>query len=214
MKQFFILIFSILFALSLSNCASQKRLTREEYLSLRNQYDDLRTRTYKGFTKDEVLDSVDKIFRIADTDYSIAYGEKGCIAHRPWTIYLILSITWGKDYWYISVNEKDDATTVRIREITEVNSLAGTPTGGGGAQATAISSMTNPDIIDQNEMKNKEALYTIFFKRLDFFLGLTDEWIDCKKAKKYVKKYKLKGHIEPFCLLATDDSPASIKDIE
>ena len=71
--------------------------------------------------------------------------------------------------------------------------------------------MVHPDIVDEKELLRREALYSVFFKRLDYLLGLTDEWFDCKRVKKYVEDNNLKGWVDPFCFLANDGKPAKLR---
>jgi len=191
----------------LTGCAAQRKLTRHEYIALREKYDQLRTKVYKNISKEQVLDAIEKLFNLADDDYQISYGKNGCIAYRNWCLYLVFAAAFGKDYWYILVNENMNETKVTIREVTQSTAFVGTATGNGGAQITTFPSMINPDIIDEIELKTRDAMYTLFFKRLDFLLGMSNEWLDCKKARQYMRDNNIKGNLDPFCVVASDRKP-------
>jgi len=183
-------------------CASQPQLTREEGLQMRRSYDAVRTRVYHGKCQEEVLTATTKLFSLADRDYFVTPSETGCMAARNWSVYFVIGFVMGKDYWYVTTEKTDAGTKIMIREVTYATGYAGTPTGGGGAQVTALPSLVNPDFIEYDEMRKQPQLYEVFFLRLDYLLGLSDKWVSCDDAS--VAEYV---SIDPLCLVASDKKP-------
>ena len=209
MKKLLIALFAIVFV---CGCVNKPRLTRQEFLELREQYDKTRTRYYSDVSTDDVLNAVDELFRLADVDYEIDHGKKSCIAHRNWLLYLVLAATSGKDYWYVSTHSENGKIKVVVRSRTDTQDTYATPVGGSsGAQVTTISSMNNPDVINELELRNRDAVYYLFFSRLDFLLGKSDVWLTCRDARWKARKIGHKGPIDTLCLCATDKSPENAK---
>lgn len=190
-----------------TSCAPVPKLTRAEYQAMRQSYDELRTRVYPNLSADQVLDAVDRLFTLADEDYRMIYGETGCIAYRRWFVFMIFAGGGGQDYWYVSTEAVEGGVRVRIRQVSYSLDYSVPPTSKGGVLMTDIALMNNPDAVDYTEMASRNALYFVFFKRLDYLLGLTDVWFSCAKTYEYRAKHELKGYLDPFCTLANDLAP-------
>lgn len=204
-------VFFVFLASFIFGCVAPPQYTREEYTAMRADYDDSRTRTYTDKTKAEVEAAVETLFRLADVDYQISYGDNVWVANRHWTLYMLIGAAWGKDYWYIDISEASgDGSTIVVRQFSDSQTASATPTGGGGAQVTTAGRMINPDVVDQWELQYRQAMYAVFFGRLDFLLGKKDQWLDCDTAKKWVKENNLKGPLDPLCLCATDSPPPGV----
>ncbi len=209
MKKIIVALFAIVFA---GGCVNKPRLTRQEYLELRDQYDKTRTRYYTDVSADDVLNAVDELFRLDDVDYNVAHGKNSCIAHREWLVYLVIAATNGKDYWYVSTQDENGKIKVTVRSRTDMQDTYATPVGGStGAQVTTISSMNNPDVIDELELRSRDSVYYLFFSRLDFLLGKSDVWLTCRDARWKTRKIGIKGPMDTLCRCATDKSPENAK---
>ena len=71
--------------------------------------------------------------------------------------------------------------------------------------------MNNPDVIDELEMRGRDAVYYLFFSRLDFLLGESDVWLTCLDARWKARKIGHKGPMDTLCLCANDKSPENAK---
>jgi len=190
MKRFVLLI------LLLCGCATIPQLTREESLKLRNEQIATTTKIYNNVTKEDVLIATDKLFRLADgDDFTITHTENTVLGNRRWLIYLVLAAAMGQDNWIVAAEENpvDKTVKVVVRVSTVSNNLAPMMTTGG---ANTWSVATLPGV--ENTIPGK-ALYYIFFKRLDYLLGITDEWLDCERADAIIKEEKISGSTECLC---------------
>jgi len=190
-------IFCILvLALTFFGCATQKQLTREESLKLRNEQIETTTKIYNNVSKEQVLIAVDRLFRLCDSDdFKIAHMENAVTGERRWLIYLVLAAAAGQDQWIVAAEE--DAVNKKVKVVVRVTQTASTfipmaTTGGSNTWTVA----TLPGV--ESTVPGK-ALYFIFFKRLDYLLGKTDNWLDCDTASKIIEEQKMEGSIECLC---------------
>ncbi len=206
MKKFFCVVICIVI---IGGCAP-KRLTREESLALREQYDSQRTRIYENASEEEVLNAVDELFRLADEDYELSHGKHGCMAHRKWSAYLVVAAVFGQDYWYIQTQEVDNGVKIVIREVTIEDAVSGNPYTG---VQNMPDGMENIDVFSRNEMERQGGLYQVFFARLDHLLGKTEEWVSCYGAEEIASEFGEPSIIlGPLCSSAHDKWPESAKD--
>ncbi|MGE4505622.1 MAG: hypothetical protein AB7D51_09765 [Desulfovibrionaceae bacterium] len=190
---------AIILVCSLVSCAKKPVLTREESLALRQKHLEMTQRTYSQKTPDEVLVAVDNILRLADGDYEIFHSEKGLIAKRRWSFYAVLFAAFGQDTWYISTEYTDsNSTNIEIRVVSQSQGVAPMATTNGGWTATTLPSLEDSVL--------SEPLYQLFYSRLDYLLGVSDIWYDCKIAKD-VFDVTMKNHVEPLCFCADDENP-------
>lgn len=196
----------VLFVVFIAGCA-EERLTREEYLELRHKYDEMRTRFYDDTSQEEVLTAVDELLRLADDDYEISHGDNGCIGERDWFLYLVLAASSGKDYWYVDTNERDGGTEVIIRVISEEVGYSGAYMPNAGVVTMTTPSMNNPDVIDRVELTYREAVYHLFYARLDYLLGKRDTWVTCSDASRERRELGLQGSLGELCMCANDRRP-------
>ncbi len=191
-------------------CAPQ-RLTREESLTLRKQYDSQRTRIYENVSEEKVLTAVDELFRLADKDYEVSHGQHGCLAQRQWFFYAVLAAASGFDYWYIQTEAVDNGTKIVIREVTIADAVSGNPYTG---VQNMPDGMENIDVFSRVEMENQGALYQVFFARLDYLLGKSEKWIGCNEARVMARDFGAASStwMDPLCTLANDKWPESAKE--
>jgi hypothetical protein len=183
-------------------CAQRApQLSREEALAQRRAQIAKMTRVYAGHSRDDILAAAGRIFTLADEDYRVQHLESGVNAHRKWMLYLVFSVTFGTDHWYVRAEDTPDGVQVSARVVSNSQAVAMAPGGGGGAQASTLPSIES--------CVQSDALYYTFFQRLEYLIGECDTWFDCRTAKAYFKGHGISGRMEPFCLLANDDQPAA-----
>lgn len=167
---------------TLAGCATKRQMTREEYL-------ETTTRIYDK-TPDEILNASEKVLRLIDgDDFSIAHTQNGLVATRNWVVYLVLAASNGSDIWVINTEPTKDGKT---RVTTSIStSMGGTIAPMGGQIATA------PGMSGMPAYGN--ASYDLFFKRLEYLLGLRAEWITCSEANNLVKTNVVWGDNSAIC---------------
>lgn len=179
-------------------CTSQKYLTREESLALRNKQIEDTTRIYSDVSKDDVLIAVDSIFRLADgNDFKITHTENAIIGERQWLVYLVFAAAFGQDRWIVATEENQKDKTVKV--VVRVTSLS--------SPVVPMVGTTNSDVRTGSVLALPgvestipgDALYYIFFHRLEYLLGKRNQWLDCAEANNIIKKAHLTGSIECLC---------------
>ncbi len=198
MKRFF--LFVLLLACVITAGCAQKVLTPQEIEAERNRQIQMITRYYPDKTAQEVLLAADRVFRLADDDYTVSHSPTGLQAQRKWMLFLLISVSTGTDAWTVTTEPLPEGG-VKVMAMHSSSSASTsvlmTPTTTGGASASAL---TTPAI--QN-MTTKPAIYELFFARLEHLLGKRKDWPTCKEAKKLFTD----GLLEPFCMVANDRTP-------
>lgn len=194
-KQQGVAITVLLIVIILTGCATQKTLTREEALNLRNEQIAATTRIYQDVTHEDVLIAVDKLWRLADgSDFQITHTENAIMATRHWLFYFVIGAVFGVDNWYVLAEQNESDVKVSVRVNTSAAPLAPVPVA--GTTNTAFSVTTLPPI---ESTVQGGALYAIFYARLDYLLGKSTEWWDCSTAAKKIAALNLAGNTDPLC---------------
>lgn len=152
---------SILCIIILTGCAS-RQLTPEEAAAVREQQIKSMSREYPGKTSRDILLAADRVFRLADNDYSCVHSENGLLAKRDVIMYYIFTSAIGDNTWELSTKVDGDKTKVSV--------------------VSRYSITTNPGGTHRDTVLNSE-LYDLFFSRLDYLLGISKEWTSCDQAK-------------------------------
>ena len=167
-------------------------LTREEWLAVTS-------RTYENVTKDEALAATETLFDLADgDDFQISHAQDGLYASRNWVVYLIIGGATGTDYWKVDAIEVPDGVQVSVQVNTQTQAIVPMATTGGDWTATTTGLAGSP--------VNGTAIYDVFWGRMDYLLGRSDEWMDCETAKRRVQEGLTWGINDALC------SPFSVKD--
>jgi len=199
MRKLLLILFCIVFV-SVSACAKYTRndvqlLTREEALRATDEKIAATTRIFENVKAEDVLIAVDKIFRLCDgSDFKLNHTESAVTGSRRWSIYLVLNAVFGVDNWIVTADQIDDNVKVTVL----VNSSA----------TTIAVPLVGDAVPDINSTIPGNALYAVFFNRLDYLLGKSTEWWDCETAKKKIKELGLNGEIDSLChFTVKDDKP-------
>lgn len=183
-------------SLILVGCAAKNpELTREEWLDIHNQ-------TYEEASSEEVIAAAEEVLRTADpNDVTFTHREDGFLSTRPFLYYFVLAATSGQDFYDLSVEERDAGGVIASLYMSRsASTLAGQPTGAGsGASVTTIPGNAAP--------VQSPASYFGFWKRVDYFLGLEDDWYTCDRIKEERESREdLWGHTDNICGIGFQDN--------
>lgn len=174
-------------ALTLVGCATKPRMTRQEALQVT-------TRTYTGVTQEQVISAAERVLTLADgDDFTFAHRTDGFLANRLWSVYLVLAASVGNDIWVLSATPRPDGSVFATVEV--------------GTSASAITPMTTttPGTWTATSLPPSAvpitgpALYEIFWGRVEYLLGFSDSWVDCKTADERVKSKATWGDNSALC---------------
>lgn len=188
------IISALLLASLLGGCAVQHQpQSREEWINTT-------TRNYIGMGKEQVLTATEKLFRLADgDDFKLTYTDDTVQATRSWTVYLVIAAAMGTDYWTIRANQTGDTVKVTAQVNTQSQAITPMPTTTSGTWTAGTMPMSGTPVMGT-------AIYDVFWARLDYLLGKTDEWMTCEQANKRVSDGITWGQLECLC------NPFNIKD--
>lgn len=176
---------------------------------------DLRTRYYPGETEDNVLEQITTVFELAQADYRILYGKHGVIAYRKWGWETMADEELGfggRAYWYADVERQPGGVQVRVRAIPAADPHTPLdPKEHEGRPGRLVSQLTlMPEDPLPDEDVEAEALYAVFFNRLDVLLGQNRFWLYCRAAEEYAKMEGLRGGLDAWCVDAGDARPGAL----
>lgn len=186
----------IIVSLMLSSCASTPPLSRDEWLRMTN-------RTYEGVTKEQALAAAEQILRLADgNDFMIAHSDEGFVASRNWSVYLVLAASFGTDVWQLRAAEYGTTGT-------KVSVSVSTQFGAVGAVATGPSTVAPLTTPSAGSAVNGTAIYEVFWARMDYLLGRSPVWMDCRAANHQVSTGVVWGDNSALCssFNIKDDAP-------
>jgi len=198
----------LLISTLLIGCAAQKPLTREEALKQREILAATTVRVYSDTSQEEVLKATEKILLLADgSDFKITHTKNAVIGNRLWSYYFVIGYVIGWDKWLVVAEKNGKDTTVGIRIYQDVQGfpmVAREPSMGGTGADWSIATL--PSI--ENTYPGK-AIYELFFRRLDYFLGKSKKWTNCESAALLVEEKKIDGDLTPLCdqITIKDDKP-------
>ncbi len=171
----------------LAACATPRpSLTRSEQINLVK-------RSYSDIDKETVIQAVEKLLLLTDrSDFEIAHTDEGFTATRSWTIYLVLSGAVGTDIWSVKATESEGFTDVSVSVYQQSSTLAATPTSSGSsASITTVPSGSVPIV--------NPALYYLFWSRMDYLLGKSEQWITCTEADEVLERAGAWGDYSVLC---------------
>lgn len=181
--------------LLLVSCASpykNRKLTREEYL-------EMSSKTYKGISKDKIFKSIETFFSLLDApeDILITHAEDGILAVNKWSSYAVIAYSEGSNTWNVKVKDSKDGIKVSLSVST----------------SSIDSTMSASNTGQHNQPVAGNAIFYLFFKRLNFLLGNTNQWTTCWDA---VDDQAIWGNAGPICdhTIIDDNLPLNISSLE
>lgn len=199
MREFRFIIIGL--SIALSACAHQRQMTREEWLKAGQK-------TYSNISKEHLIKNAQKVLTLADgEDFKFADRPNGFTATRNWLVYVVIAAAIGTDYWNFEIVETEGKLTATLNISHTQGSVSGYA---GGGQAGTVTTPTT------GFPYQGTAIYEVFWSRLDYLLGLRNDWLDCALLNKRVKTKEVWGSTEPLCLLATvkNSLPDDLSDSE
>lgn len=198
MKPYFILLLVIL----LTSCAQKQKFTRAEWLSATQK-------TYKNYSKEQLIEAAEKVLSLADkSDFQFSHMDKGFVATRNWSVYMVIAAAQGIDTWKFEVEEINGVSSARVNTSTMAGAMSGYSTGGQSGVVTSPGMMGNT--------VEGTAHYNMFWNRMDYFLGLTKTWADCTCGQKQIESKETWGDLDHICSSVTlnDLSPETLSETE
>jgi hypothetical protein len=177
-----VFVLTILFVL-LTGCAGNKA---KEYT--RQEWKELTSRTYTEFTQDQLIDAAKLVIERADPeDIRFAWHDNGFTADRSWLQYMIIAAANGVNHVQFLANEQTDGTIhTKLRLGASSGTITASPVIGsqgviGGASINNTGLGSIPRSIAA--MGYGDFTYAVFWKRLDYELGISKEYYTCRQAK-------------------------------
>lgn len=198
-----ILLCSVVAAV-LSGCAAQHLpMTREEYLATT-------TRFYPGKTKEDIFKAAEKLFTLSDgKDYSFTHTEASLEAARKWSIYLVLTASFGQDNWRVTAKDTEQGVKASVQASTQFQALQPMMVANGMNSDAYVT--TGP--LAGSPVKGN-ALYNLFWARMNYLLGERSDWMTCEQSDRNVKEGKEWGSNEALCNSFNVDDNDPIKPKE
>lgn len=169
-----------------AGCATHPQMTRDEYLQTTQ-------REYEGKSADDVLRAAEQLFVLADgDDFTFHHADDALSASRPWTVYLVLAASMGSDNWLIQTKEIPGGVKASAKVATSMGAVAPIATTGGDWTASGLPGMGG-------NLVAGTAIYDVFWARMDYLLGKSDEWMTCEDADSRVRAGITWGPNEALC---------------
>lgn len=180
----------------------------------RNEWKNITTRTYHGISNEKLFDAAEKIVNNADPeDTKFARFEDGFVADRYWFLFAVIASVHGYNTYNFRIKNLDNNTTqVKLIMSSSIasSSLSPSVTSGGGMGASVNSTGVSSGQTSSNQQNYGNFTYEIFWKRLDYELGLTDKWYSCQQAMEDYERGTLfflnDTPYDPFCSQATSEA--------
>ena len=188
---------TLLLALSLLLVSCAKEMSREEQLAINNKNISAANKIYSGFSKEDIANAVTKTLELIDpSDSKFTHYENKIIMMRRYFFTLLFNTVIGSDCWIVTFEKLNDQDVSVSLSVSIAQAAGMVPVGNTTAS-------TNPD----KTSVPSECESRLFFKRVDYFLGIEKKWISCKEAKKFMQdnNYYSDNPSSPFPLLCGDN---------
>lgn len=180
-------------------CAQQRKLSRDEWISATQ-------RSYSNISAETLISKAQEVLVLADgDDFNFSHSNRGFSASRNWTTYFVIGAAMGTDFWTFEVEPQ--GKDILLAKIS-VSTVAGNLVAAGGG-----STLTTPG---HGSPAQGNVVYNIFWNRLDYLLGKTDQWMDCKLVSKKIFNKEFFGNDEALCnsFNLTNEYPLNLSDSE
>ena len=150
MYKFIYLAFIILF----TGCSVKNLDTKVNEQSKKNEY--FTTREYKEISKDAIFEAAKKVFLLADKrKFRIdSYRDHLEVSKTKMSHFFLYPVTH-EDRWNLSINEKDNTSFAKL-ELVRIT-----------------------DFDEEDKEYLSKYSHELFWRRLDYLLGINDKWISC-----------------------------------
>ncbi|WP_337052473.1 hypothetical protein [Pseudoxanthomonas sp. USHLN014] len=168
----------------------------------RAEWELVHTRRYADKTQKEILDAAEKVLAAADHDFTFDYPPDKLVAQRKWTVYAVLAIVGGTDYWTVETRDVGGTTQAMVQITQQSTATTASPSfGPGGATTWGADSTSTP-----GQPIQARASYDLFWDRVDALL-YGKPWVSCKDRKAELGREPrgAKFGLETLCSVTTDD---------
>lgn len=121
------------------------------------------TKKYMNISKDAIFEAAKKVFILAgQKEFRIdSYRDKLLVSKTKMNAYPFYAVTI-EDRWLLSIEEKNNLSTAKLNifRITDYN--------------------------EENQEQLSSSLHELLWNRIDYLLGLTDNWISCEEHYAYL----------------------------
>lgn len=177
----------------LTACASNPKLSNDEYKALTN-------REYVGVTKKQVFKAAEELLRLSDgDDFKIVKLPGSLKATRRWDEFYGILWDYGYDDWSVETQSLNDKITVSVRIIRHFQFSSNSP------------DRENFTVDPPTKRINGTAIYDLFWARMNYLLGKRLEWMTCEMSDNRIKQKIVWGSNAPLCqmLYIKDNRPTS-----
>ena len=182
------IILSLVLMLVLAGCAVPvKQLTKEEFSNLTTKY-------YENVSVEKALNSATRIASNLSPNTKVSYEDEKQIVTRTFALNVLLASVSGNYYYDIQVEEVSNETVkVTVQMYRQLRARGWSP--------TSVLDIPRDQIHDPSD-------YNLFWKRLDYYLGKTADWITCEGYKSLSKEALVpRGNLLAMCDMANVQSP-------
>ena len=200
----------------LGACAQKAELSREEQLKVqetnRLYFEKHMTRVYTAYSKTQLIEAAQKVLTLSDgEDVKFSHNSEGFIANRNWSWYAVLAADRGVDQWTLRITPEDTGglkATLTENTISTMHNQQSIYVHGVG-----VMNVGTPTTTQIHRYNASNALYALFWRRMDYVLGQTKTWTTCENFKKEMETNPaLEGNIRPLCgTLAKDQMPEELR---
>jgi hypothetical protein len=166
-------------------CVTNRQLTREEW-------EITAQRKYTNIDKIKLINAAETVMKLADKDdFLFSYTPNGVNGTRKWMMYMLIAVSIGTDYWSFEVSENKGVSTATLQLSRQAGDMTAYPSGAGGGI------VTSPNI---GAPATETASYDLFWRRMDYVLGLSKTWTTCEDEDEIMKTNKnVWGNVSFLC---------------
>jgi hypothetical protein len=171
-------------------CMPPRQLTREEQLLSLHKKTNVAQKAYPDISKDKLIAASESVLKLVDpNDVVFFHNDDGFIMRRFYTCFMLFNNVFGYDYWHVDVIQRDGINILEVRAEVRQNM---------GMFATVPTEPPKKNLTVEESVLS-EAEYILFFKRIDYMLGIEQKWMTCEEARGYIKENKYNGNIMFLC---------------
>lgn len=161
-----------------SGCAAPPQKTLAEMDASLRKNEIASSRLYKDKSISEVRQAAQQVLYLLDpNDMQFDIQSDSLLATRWSTYYAVFSAGFGRDWYSVDFEETTEGTTAKLGFTGSMSS---------GLIAFPIPASFKPKIPTSAHQNSSD--FILFHDRIEFLLGLRDEWETCESAKQKLPK--------------------------
>ena len=162
-------------ALFLAGCATVPKQDIESMQAIFRERQIASAAVFEGVSEQQIFDAAIQVFNQLDgKDFEYDIRSNQLLAARQWSEYLVFASTWAKDFWELKARRIDGNIHVTVAAITVSDT---------GILSGPVSERFRSDIqiSGRNDIGLTVNDYRLFYDRINYFLGKTQDWPVCKE---------------------------------